>query len=59
MNMKKILVTVYQSYTYEVEVSEEESKDWAEDAAQAYEFINENGIEPIDFGTDDITIEEI
>ncbi len=59
MAMKKILVTAYQSYTYEVEVSEEECKDWAEDTALAYEFINENGIEPVDFGTDEITVEEL
>lgn len=57
--MKKVLVTVYQSYQYEIEVTKEELENWMQDRDSAYEFINENGIEPVDFGTDEITIEEI
>lgn len=57
--MKKVLVTVYQSYQYEIEVTEVELENWMQDRDSAYEFINENGIEPVDFGTDEITIEEI
>lgn len=58
--MAKFRVTVYQSYTYEIEAeTEREASDWQSDAETAYEFICDNGIEPIDFGTDEVTVEEL
>lgn len=58
--MAKFIVTVYQSYTYEIETDiEEEASRWLNCPESTYEFINDNGIEPLDFGTDDVTIEQI
>lgn len=57
--MKTLRVTVYQSYDYEIEVTEEEAELFKQDRDSAYSFICDNGIEPLDFGMDEVTIEEL
>lgn len=58
--MTKFRVTVYQSYTYEIDAeTEQEASDWQDCPELAYEFICDSGAEPIDFGTDDVTVKEI
>lgn len=56
---KRFYVTVYQSLVYEVIADEADCEKWGEDPDSAYAYICENGIEPADFGTDEVTIQEV
>ena len=57
--MRKFKMIVYRSEEYEVEVPDDDKYDYHNDPDWLYQLVCDNGYEPVDFGVDEIILEEL